>query len=186
MGKNTLLGFSGLGWLGAGVTDGFEPSAGFDVSLEMSFAAGASDFLSAALTSGLDVGLVSDIAFTLGVAAVAAGSDLGPLSLGAASFGAVSGLAADAADTVASFVVFAAAEGVTVSLVATSLGAGEVSLTDFEALVVSAAVLGLAAATDAREAAFCVGLSPSVLGVFAFATLKTFPILTYRQLFFQS
>ena len=134
--------------------------------------------------------LVSDIAFTLGVAAVAAGSDLGPLSLGAASFGAVSGLAADAADTVASFVVFAAAEGVAVSLVATSLGAGEVSLTDFEALVVFAAVfgavLGLAAATDAREAAFCVGLSPSVLGVFAFATLKTFPILTYRQLFFQS
>ncbi|WP_139226479.1 hypothetical protein [Sulfitobacter marinus] len=43
------------------------------------------------------------------------------------------------------------------------------------------AVFGLVAAVEAREVGFSAGFSPPVLGVFAFATLGTFPILVTCQ-----
>jgi hypothetical protein len=51
--------------------------------------------------------------------------------------------------------------------------------------VVLRAGFGLAAAVDARDVGFSAGFSPLELGVFAFATLGTFPILVmYKAVFY--
>ncbi|MEM5520836.1 hypothetical protein WNY39_09415 [Sulfitobacter sp. AS59] len=65
-------------------------------------------------------------------------------------------------------------------------GAGALSASVFTVglavfAVVLPAVFGLAAAVEAREVGFSAGFSPPVLGVFAFATLGTFPILVNCQ-----
>tara|TARA_R110002126_G_scaffold9774_2_gene43929 strand:- start:151194 stop:151736 length:543 start_codon:yes stop_codon:yes gene_type:complete len=50
--------------------------------------------------------------------------------------------------------------------------------------VVLRAGFGLAAAVDARDVGFSAGFSPLELGVFAFATLRTFPILVISKAVF--
>jgi hypothetical protein len=137
---------------------------------------------SALLSAFLATEAVSTLALVSAVTAGLALSALAGSETGATSF-----FASGATDVVISCGTFAAADVLAVGLAVWGVLSGAALAADPVAFVGAfAVVLVLEAAEDAREVEFCVALSPPVLGVFAFATLKTFPILTVCQLFLQS